>query len=271
MTTTPKPEEAIKIIDKQLKELTGIAISARSSRDARLGFERLNRWKARTVRLLSENIHPDEGQKLKDKPTYSMRTFGIALENLLDAVSIYSGFLESLLEELKAHPEDVLDVPAHSSDEVKTAKARQPISGKKPKDVNEALLQVYDAVNLHPKIANASMALFGDGYYAQAIFEAYKAVENFVQDKSGLTLFGTNLMEKVFNEENPVIKVPESGYYVKEVQKGFKQLFIGAAQGIRNPKAHKEIKQKDPYITLQYLGFFSFLLKRIDYWDTDVS
>ncbi len=132
-------------------------------------------------------------------------------------------------------------------------------------------IQLFDAMQFHPKVVGASRALFNDEYYAQAIFEAFKAVENFVQDKSGLTLYGTNLMETVFNEENPIIKVPEAGHYYKDVQKGFKNLFIGASQGIRNPKAHKEIIQKDPYITLQYLGFFSFLLKRIDYWDTSIS
>ena len=78
-------------------------------------------------------------------------------------------------------------------------------------------------------------------------------------------------MESVFNEENPVIKVPEAGYYDKSIQKGFKNLFIGAMQAIRNPKAHKRIVQNDPFITLEYLGFASFLLKRIDYWKVDIS
>jgi uncharacterized protein (TIGR02391 family) len=266
-----RPAEAIYIIIKQLAALNGIAKSARSSRDPRLGFERFHRWKARTVRLLSESVHPNEGKKLQDKQTFSMKTYGDPLENLLESVDICSRFLVSLSEELKNHPEDVLDVPAHSNDKVKTAKARQSISIRKPKDANEALLDVYDAIKLHPKITSASRALFRDGHYAQAIFEAYKAVENFVQDKSELTLYGTNLMERAFNEENPIIKVPEAGHYYKDVQRGFKHLFVGASQGIRNPKAHKEIIQKDPYITLQYLGFFSFLLKRIDYWDTDVS
>ena len=143
---------------------------------------------------------------------------------------------------------------------------------KKPtEDTGEIVSYLFDKMQFHPKIVNASRALFVDEHYAQAIFEAFKAVENFVQDKSGLALYGTNLMERVFNEENPIIKVPEAGHYYKEVQKGFKHLFIGASQGIRNPKAHKEIIQKDPYITLQYLGFFSFLLKRIDYWETGVS
>ena len=138
-------------------------------------------------------------------------------------------------------------------------------------EISKSPINLFEAMQFHPKIVNASRALFEDGHYAQAIFEAFKAVENFVQDKSDLNLYGTNLMETVFNEENPIIKVPEAGHYYKDVQRGFKHLFIGAAQAIRNPKAHKEIIQKDPYVTLEYLGFASFLLKRIDYWEESIS
>jgi uncharacterized protein (TIGR02391 family) len=139
------------------------------------------------------------------------------------------------------------------------------------KNTVESPIDLFDAMQFHQKVVNASRALFENEHYAQAIFEAFKAVENFVQDKSDLKIFGTNLMETVFNEENPIIKVPEAGHYYKDVQRGFKHLFVGATQAIRNPKAHKEIEQKDPYITLQYLGFASFLLKRIDYWEAGIS
>jgi len=145
------------------------------------------------------------------------------------------------------------------------------IAAEPPSRTAEVPNYLFDKMQFHPKVVEASKSLFESGHYAQAIFEAFKAVENFVQDKAGLTLYGTNLMETVFNEENPIIKVPEAGHYYKDVQRGFKHLFVGASQGIRNPKAHKKITQKDPYITLQYLGFFSFLLKRIDYWETGVS
>jgi len=133
------------------------------------------------------------------------------------------------------------------------------------------MITLFDAMQLHQKVVEASRDLFKNEHYAQAIFEAFKAVENFVQDKADSTLYGTNLMETVFNEENPIIKVPEAGHYYKDVQRGFKHLFIGATQAIRNPKAHKEIIQKDPYITLEYLGLASFLLKRIDYWEAGIS
>lgn len=146
------------------------------------------------------------------------------------------------------------------------------INIKKPSSIStESPLEIFDAMHLHPKVVEASKSLFETGHYAQAIFEAFKAVENFVKDKSGLSLYGKNLMTRAFDEENPLIQVPEAGHFDKDVQEGFKFLFMGATLGIRNPKAHKEIIQKDPYITLEYLGFASFLLKRIDYWEADIS
>ncbi len=140
-----------------------------------------------------------------------------------------------------------------------------------PSSSEETFLQLFDAMQFHPKVTRASKSLFTSGHYAQSIFEAFKAVENFVKEKSGSALYGRQLMATVFNEDNPIIQVPEAGYFDKDVQEGFKFLFMGASQGIRNPKAHKEIVQNDPHITLEYLGFASFLLKRIDYWEAGTT
>ncbi len=135
------------------------------------------------------------------------------------------------------------------------------------KDAAKSPLDIFDAMLFHPRIVKASKSLFTNGHYAQAIFEAFKAVEIFVKEKSGNTLYGKQLMAAVFNEDKPIIQVPEAGHFDKDVQEGFKFLFMGGTLGIRNPKAHQEVIQKDPFITLEYLGFASFLLKRIDYWE----
>ena len=34
--------------------------------------------------------------------------------------------------------------------------------------------------------------------------------------------------------------------------------------GIRNPKAHAEVQQKDPYRTLEYISLASLLAKRLE-------
>jgi hypothetical protein len=128
MTLPPRVEEALNIVIQQLAELNDIAKNAKSSGDTRLGFERLFRWKERTVRLLSENIHPNEGKKLQDKKIYSFGTLGDPRDNFIESVHIHSRFLESLYEELEKHPECILDVPTPSNKKAKTVKALQPTS-----------------------------------------------------------------------------------------------------------------------------------------------
>jgi uncharacterized protein (TIGR02391 family) len=123
---------------------------------------------------------------------------------------------------------------------------------------------LFKNMHFHRNVEEASKQLFIDEHYAQAILEACKAVELSVKEKSGLDEIGKNLMAQAFNEQHPLIRVLESGQYLEEVQEGFKFLFMGTMLAIRNPKAHLHIVQKDPYITLEYLGLAGFLLKRID-------
>jgi len=124
---------------------------------------------------------------------------------------------------------------------------------------------LFDKMQFHQRIIAASKSLFESGHYSQAIFEAFKAVNNFVKEKSGLSLDGKALMSKVFNEDAPIIKLNELlTQSDRDEQEGFKFLFMGAMVGIRNPKAHDNVIQTDPYRTLEYLGFASLLMKRIE-------
>jgi uncharacterized protein (TIGR02391 family) len=136
--------------------------------------------------------------------------------------------------------------------------------------------EIFDLLQLHPIIKEASEGLFKDKHYSQAIFEAYKALINYVKDKSGKkTLDGQELMGKIFDvkynkdtlevEKKPILQLNE--LHTREdmdEQKGFMHLFIGSVMGIRNPKAHGIIKQKDPFKTLEYLSLASLLAKRVD-------
>ncbi len=120
--------------------------------------------------------------------------------------------------------------------------------------------------SLHPKILEASRKLYVDKHYSSAILEAYKAVFNELKQLTGIrNLDGKKLAEKVFAIENPVIKLSAlETESEQDEQKGFMLLLAGAALGIRNPKAHDMIVQKDPRRTLEYLSFASLLLSRID-------
>ncbi|MCJ7790858.1 MAG: TIGR02391 family protein [Dehalococcoidia bacterium] len=123
---------------------------------------------------------------------------------------------------------------------------------------------LFDKMQFHPRVIEVSESLFKTGNYAPAIFEAFKAVENLVKEKTALSLNGQALMSKVFDEKAPIIRLndllTESD---RDEQEGFKFLFKGATIGIRNPKAHDNVVQTDPYRTIEYLGLASLLMKRI--------
>src|SRR3989344_1053092 len=120
--------------------------------------------------------------------------------------------------------------------------------------------------SLHPLVKKVSRSLFEDGHYSQAIFEAYKAVVNEVKNVSGVrNIDGKQLMERVFSVNNPIVKFNNlQTQSEQDEQVGLMFLFSGAALGIRNPKAHDNIIQKDNLRALEYLSFASLLLKRLD-------
>lgn len=119
--------------------------------------------------------------------------------------------------------------------------------------------------NLHPEIVNASGDLFTDGHYAPAILEAFKRVELRVRSQSGLDASGQDLMARAFGGNPPPIDVRvEDGQSGEDEQEGFRFLFMGAVRGIRNPKAHEAVAQVDPQRALEYLGFASILMRRLD-------
>ncbi|HEY87603.1 MAG TPA: hypothetical protein G4O06_06240 [Dehalococcoidia bacterium] len=74
--------------------------------------------------------------------------------------------------------------------------------------VVESPLKIVDAMCLHPKVVEVNESLFKTGNYASAILEAFKAVNNFVKEKSGMSLNELRgmkdrpLMAKVFDEKN---------------------------------------------------------------------
>jgi uncharacterized protein (TIGR02391 family) len=127
-------------------------------------------------------------------------------------------------------------------------------------------IDLFKLLKIHPEIERVSKKLFLNGHYPQSIFEAFKKVNNLVKNRSQRTdLDGKNLMLTVFSVNNPILKfnnlVSTSD---KDEQEGFMHLFAGAILGIRNPKGHDDIVQKDMVRTLEYLIFASLLCKRLE-------
>jgi len=79
------------------------------------------------------------------------------------------------------------------------------------------------------------------------------------------TVFGIEYDKKTLNiSKKPILQLNE--LLTREdldEQKGFMYLFMGSVVGIRNPKAHGIIEEKDPFKTLEYLSLASLLAKRV--------
>jgi|SRR3989339_1368341 len=122
-------------------------------------------------------------------------------------------------------------------------------------------IDYFKMYNIHPTIAKVSKRLFDNKHYSQAIFEAFKKVNIIVKTKSGRSdLDGKALMLTVFSVNNPILKFNRlKTQSDKDEQEGFMHLFAGAIMGIRNPKGHEIVIQKDVDRTLSYLSFAGLL------------
>jgi uncharacterized protein (TIGR02391 family) len=133
--------------------------------------------------------------------------------------------------------------------------------------IGSPLSKSYQAIdyfkmhNIHPTIAKVSKKLFDNKHYSQAIFEAFKKINIMVKVKSDRSdLDGKALMLTVFSVNNPILKFNRlKTQSDRDEQEGFMHLFAGAIMGIRNPKGHEIVIQKDMTRTLSYLSFASLL------------
>jgi uncharacterized protein (TIGR02391 family) len=123
----------------------------------------------------------------------------------------------------------------------------------------------FEARDVHPDLPADVRTLFDNGHYAQATLEAFKFLDEEVQRISGSSDYGMSLMMRAFGGNSPTLKL-NAGLSVSEKneQEGFKFLFAGAMQGIRNPRGHTSGIVDDPDICLDHLSLASMLLRRLD-------
>lgn len=121
---------------------------------------------------------------------------------------------------------------------------------------------------IHPLIFQVSEERFHSGFYADAVESALKEVNSRVKKLyrkyRDEERDGQDLMRKAFTSSNPLLIFEgidtENG---RNVQEGYMQIFAGAMQGIRNPKAHENM-----YIShgdaVKRLILASLLMDKID-------
>ena len=124
-----------------------------------------------------------------------------------------------------------------------------------------------DMGGVHPSISSVSQSQVASGHYDSAVFDAFKAVEDRVQQLTGRAQSGKPLMASVFHEQNPALDITSDT--ANEAQKadereGFKFLFMGAAQGLRNPRAHGANLQTTEQEAMEKLATASLLMRALD-------
>jgi uncharacterized protein (TIGR02391 family) len=126
------------------------------------------------------------------------------------------------------------------------------------------VVRAYRDLDLHPLIGEAASKLYLDGHYANAIEDAVKALNNVVRLRSGKQLDGADLMKTVFSPKHPILRFSDlEDRSDQDEQEGFMMMFAGAVTGLRNPRAHKLIKD-DPERALEFIAFVSLLAKLLD-------
>jgi uncharacterized protein (TIGR02391 family) len=141
----------------------------------------------------------------------------------------------------------------------------------------KANVMMFNKYQLHPQIKKVAYNQFQDGYFKEAIQNAFVEVINQVKVKSGnptkmvngrnIDLDGDDLMNRVFGcdgTNTPIIKFNNLSNSLKRTeQRGLMNLYKGIV-GVRDLKAHLNFIQNDPHKTIEYLSLASLLMRLLD-------
>jgi uncharacterized protein (TIGR02391 family) len=120
-------------------------------------------------------------------------------------------------------------------------------------------------LGLHPLLQPDCTKLFKDGHINESVRKALEKYETYVQQKSGLTRIGTDLMGHALSETMPMVKVADvQTDRGKGLQMGFKFVSMGAMSLWRNLCSHGDEQQMPHQDAIAVLGTVSHLLHSID-------
>lgn len=148
------------------------------------------------------------------------------------------------------------------------------VEGLKRKELKDQRLSREDKIflnSLHDKVLTVVEQPYLTNQYATAIENAFKEIDHrlikLYKKHKGVDDNGVSLMRLIFNPENEDKRLltfenlnSKSG---KNVQDGYMQIFAGAMQGIRNPKAHENMTATKESARDRII-LASLLMKKID-------
>ena len=110
MDINEKAEEAMRMLDTQIGELLSIKEAFKNKEISSIdGLEKISQWKLRTVKLLSEKVHPQEAKNLDEKSEWTLS--GEPLTSFRKTSDMYFSFLTTLKEKIEKQPRDILSAP----------------------------------------------------------------------------------------------------------------------------------------------------------------
>jgi uncharacterized protein (TIGR02391 family) len=121
-------------------------------------------------------------------------------------------------------------------------------------------------VALHAAVRQAAGKYLDSENLEVAVFEAMKAVTNRVKSMTGIDdEDGYRLMSKVFSEQKPALELADCSTTTgRSVQGGYRGLFQGAVQAIRNPAAHEPLNPLTAEEAMELLALASLLNRALD-------
>lgn len=193
-------------------------------------------------------------QKIKKhfSPSYSIITVfeGLDPRNIEDERIIGSHILKSLRNKLKQLRNDV---PYYE----------EFVPEEKPNLYQQAI-DLF-----HPKVKEISGRKFADGHYADSVESAFKEVvyrvKIYVKEKTGTELDGSKLMYHAMGCNDPIIDFGDSeiDQTKNSLREGYRNLFAGSVQAIRNPKAHQNL-DIDENLAFHFLSLASLQMTKLD-------
>ena len=131
--------------------------------------------------------------------------------------------------------------------------------------VSVSAIAAYDALITQPELINTTRRLFVDGYFALAVEEGFKQVNNTVKTKANQSIDGASLMRTVLSPKSPLLRLNRlKTQSQRDQQQGYMDILAGCMTGIRNPRAHEHQYLDDVDIALELLVLANHLLKMIN-------
>lgn len=118
---------------------------------------------------------------------------------------------------------------------------------------------------LHPEVRQVAERYLDGERPEVAIFEAFKAITLRVKKMTGLDADGEDLMNKAMSGESPLIRFSALRTETdRNVQAGFRFIFMGVVRAIRDPDAHEQFRKLSDEEAFEELGLASLLMRRLD-------